>query len=216
MKYEIIGSSSKGNAIIIEDILLLDAGVSYVKLKKHLNKVKLIFISHVHKDHLLPSTIKKISHYYPNIKYLTGSIEVINKLYQNGVNQKDMIYISSEKWYDIGALKIKLQKVVHDTDNYCLHFEYKGKKGIYIVDTASVDNIEAKDYDLYLIEANYKEELLEYHKENCENDNELFYLNRVPFTHLSYEKSNEFLINNMGNNSEYQYIHQSSYNYKEE
>lgn len=157
-------------------------------------------------------TIKQVAHYYPNIKYLTGSIEVINKLYQNGVNQKDMIYISSEKWYDIGALKIKLQKVVHDTDNYCLHFEYKDKKGIYIVDTASVDNIEAKDYDLYLIENNYQDEILEEHIANCDDSNKIFYLDRVKRTHLSKSKCDDFLIKNMGANSFYEYLHLSSYN----
>ena len=46
MRYDIIGSSSKGNAIVVEDMLLLDCGVSYSKLKPYLKKVKLIFISH--------------------------------------------------------------------------------------------------------------------------------------------------------------------------
>lgn len=46
MRYEIIGSSSKGNAIIVEDFLLLDCGISYSKLEKYLSKIKLIFISH--------------------------------------------------------------------------------------------------------------------------------------------------------------------------
>lgn len=46
MRYDIIGSSSKGNAIVVEDILLLDCGVSYSKLKPYLKEIKLIFISH--------------------------------------------------------------------------------------------------------------------------------------------------------------------------
>ena len=46
MRYDIIGSSSKGNAIVIEDVLLLDCGVSYAKLKPFLKKIKLIFVSH--------------------------------------------------------------------------------------------------------------------------------------------------------------------------
>lgn len=46
MRYDIIGSSSKGNAIVVEDILLLDCGLSYSKIKPYLNIIKLIFISH--------------------------------------------------------------------------------------------------------------------------------------------------------------------------
>lgn len=48
MHYEILSSSSKGNSIIVEDILCLDVGISYRKIRKYLKKIKLIFISHVH------------------------------------------------------------------------------------------------------------------------------------------------------------------------
>lgn len=47
MRYEILGSSSKGNCIIVEDFLMLDAGLSYKKIEPYLKKVKVIFISHV-------------------------------------------------------------------------------------------------------------------------------------------------------------------------
>lgn len=215
MKYNIIGSSSKGNAIIVEDKILLDCGVTYIKLKSYLKDIKLIFISHVHKDHLLPPTIKKISYNYPTIKFLTGSVEVVKKLKELNVPSKNVIYIPNHFWYDIGIAKIKLEKLEHDTPNYALLFEYKGKKCAYIVDTASVENIEAKNYDLYLIESNYKRDILEEHLLNCEEEDRI-YLERVPLTHLAYEAANDFLINNMGNNSSFEYIHQSSYNFKEE
>ena len=216
MKYNIIGSSSKGNAIIIEDMLLLDCGVSYTKLKTYLKNIKLIFISHVHKDHLLTSTIKKIGYNYPTIKYLCGSEEVVKKIVECGVTKKNIYILKPSKWYDLGLFKAKLEPLEHDTPNYAIMFEYEDKKCVYIVDTANVNNIEAKDYDLYLIESNYKEDILQYHKDICEDEDEMFYLDRVPLTHLSYEQANDFLINNMGANSEYQYIHQSSYNFKEE
>lgn len=56
MRYNIINSSSQGNAIIVEDFLLLDIGVSYAKIKQYLNKIKLIFISHCRSPR--PSTNK--------------------------------------------------------------------------------------------------------------------------------------------------------------
>lgn len=46
MRYNIIESGSDGNTIIVEDILMLDAGLPYSKIKQYLKKVKLIFISH--------------------------------------------------------------------------------------------------------------------------------------------------------------------------
>lgn len=48
MTYEILSSSSKANCIIIENILALDMGVSYAKVKNYLKNIKLIFISHKH------------------------------------------------------------------------------------------------------------------------------------------------------------------------
>lgn len=219
MKYNVIGSSSKGNAIIVEDILLLDCGVSYVKLKPHLKKTKVIFISHEHKDHILPTTIKRIAFCYPNMKFLTGSDEVVRKLINSGVKEKNIFYISTfpekPKWFDIGIMKIKLEPLKHDVFNYALKWEYKGELGLYAVDTQEINHIEAKNYNLYLIESNYKEEILKQHLLTC-SDDERIYLERVPKTHLSYEQANDFLINNMGEKSVYQYIHQSNYNFEEE
>lgn len=219
MKYNIIGSSSKGNAIIVEDFLLLDCGVSYTKLKKYLKNIKLIFISHHHKDHLLLTTIKKIAYCFPNMRYLTGSSDVVNRLVNCGVYKGNIYYIKTfpekPRWYDLGLLKIKLEPLKHDVFNYSLKWEYKGKLGLYAVDTQEIQHIEAKKYDLYLIEANYKEEILKKHLLTC-SEEEKVYLQRVPNTHLSWEKANDFLINNMGKNSEYQYIHQSDYNFMEE
>ena len=217
MKYNIIGSSSKGNCIVVEDFLMLDCGVSYKKLENYLKKVKLIFISHCHKDHLLPVTIKKIAYEHPTIKYLCGSEVVAEKLVKDSyVPMRNIFILKPNKWFDLGALKVKLEQLEHDTPNYAIKFEIKGKKGIYIVDTANVDNIKAKDYDLFLIEANYNELTLKEHINMCENPDELYYLNRVPLTHLSYEDANSFLIENMGKNSQYEYIHKSNYNFKEE
>lgn len=219
MNYNIIGSSSKGNCIIVKDILMLDVGVSYSKIKKYLNKIKLIFVSHIHKDHLLPNTIKHISFNFPNIKYVCGSEEVVKKLVECNVNKKNIYVLKNGIKYDLGLIKVRLIDLYHDVENYGLKWELNGKKGIYIVDTERIDHIVAQDYDLYLIENNYQEKLLQEHIDKAieeDNESKLFYLQRVPHTHLSNEQANSFLIENMGSNSTYEYIHKSNYNYVEE
>lgn len=215
MDYLTIGSSSKGNCIIVQTKLMLDCGVSYAKISKYLKYIKLIYISHVHKDHLLPTTITKINYNYPTIKFITSSKEVVKKLKSLGVKEKNIFYLDPKKWYSLGILEVKTEPLIHDVENYALKWKYENKKGIYIVDTSNTCGIIAKEYDLYLIEANYIEDMLIEHIKNC-SEEEMYYLSRVPHTHLSYEQANEFLINNMGKNSEYQYIHQSKYNFKEE
>ena len=130
LEYNIIGSSSKGNAIIVENILLLDVGVSYSKLKSYLKDIKLIFISHNHKDHLKPATIKQIAYNYPNIKYVTGSDIVVKSLVDLGVIKKNIYLLNIATWYSLGVLKVKLEELQHDTSNYALKCQYKGKKMI--------------------------------------------------------------------------------------
>ncbi len=217
MKYNVISSSSSGNAIIVEDFLALDVGVSYSKIKNYLKKIKLIFISHGHFDHLNLTTIKQVAYNYPNIKYVTGSREVTIKLVENGVNKKNVYYLKEKRWYSLGIIDVRLERLVHDVENYCLKAKFNtiNKKMIYVVDTMRIDHITAKNYDLFLIESNYNEDLLKEHIENCEDEGMLKYLQRVEFTHLSDTQCNDFLIQNMGENSVYEKIHKSSYNYKE-
>ena len=216
LDYLIIGSGSKGNAILVQTKILLDCGVSYSKLARYLKYIKIIFIGHQHKDHILPSTIQRIAYNYPNIKFITSSSDVVIKLTQARVPKKNIFYLQPKKWYSLGIMKVKTEPLTHDVENYALKWEYEGKKGFYATDTSNLDNIDAKGYNLYLIESNYNEELLKKHIEECEDENMLYYLNRVPYTHLSYEQANSFLIENMDDNSRFEYIHQSEYNFKEE
>ena len=167
-------------------------------------------------DHLLPTTVQRIAYNYPNIKFVTSSLEVVKKLITCKVDKKNIYYLQPNKWYSLGLIKVKTEPLTHDVENYCLKWDYENKKGIYITDTADVDNIKAKGYDLYLIESNYNEEVLQEHIRNCDDVNKLYYLERVPKTHLSFEQANSFLIENMESNSVYDYIHKSEYNFKEE
>ena len=89
----------------------------------------------------------------------------------------------------------------------------------YATDTCKLPDDEClKGLDTYLVEANYKQETLERHIKECQEkndeENKLFYLNRVKSTHLSYEVANDFLIRNMGSNSQFEYIHKSNLNFE--
>lgn len=215
MNYNIINSNSDGNAIIVNKILMLDCGVPYTKIKPYLKDIKLIFISHVHKDHLLPSTISKIAYNNPSIKFVVGSKDIVKRLVECGIRTNKIILLPENKWFDMNLIKVRLEPTTHDVPNHCLKFEINKKKGIYIVDTANVDNIEANGYDLYLIENNYREDILKKHLEQAieNNDsNKIYYLQRAIKTHLSKSQCDSFLIENMGSDSVYEYVHLSSYN----
>lgn len=165
-------------------------------------------------DHFKSSTVNKIAYNYPTIKFVIGSEDIVKRLVECGIRTNKIIILPEGKWFDMGTIKVKLEPLIHDVDNHCLKCEINKKKMIYIVDTANVDNIQAKGYDLFLIENNYREDILKKHIEECEDENKLYYLNRVSRTHLSDEQCNSFLIENMKDNGVYEYIHQSSYNFE--
>lgn len=211
MKYKILGTGSSGNCIIINDNIMLDCGLPYKKIKSYLKNIKLIFISHRHTDHLLPTTIRQIAYNYPTIKFVFNAedIEILSILVDNGIQLKNIYDIVQNIWFDFGICKIKLEELYHDVLNSACHLDINGKKVLYVTDTARVDHIEAKNYDLYLIEANYhSREEIEQRIKEAQEKGEFTHLIRVLNTHLYEDDAIQWLKDNMGDNSEYQFIHQ--------
>lgn len=210
MKYKILSSGSNGNCIIVNDYFMLDCGLPYSKIKQYLDKIKVIFISHKHQDHLKKTTIKKLVYEKPNIKYIVGK-QLVYDLMELGVEMNNIIVLELEKWYHLGSVNIKLDYLYHDVPNYCVHIEFlKPKiKILYATDTSKIDHIEAKDYDYYYIEANYDtdEEIRNQIKEAKEKG-EFTYLERVVETHLSMLDAINWLDKNNTNNGEVIFIHQ--------
>lgn len=209
MKYEILGTGSSGNCVILDKSIMLDCGLTYKQVKPYLKDVKLVFISHRHSDHLNKSTIKKIAYNHPNIKFLVA-FYLVDLLLELGVDKKNILTIDLEKWYDIGIAKVKFEPLFHDVPNVALKIEMNHNKIIYIVDTNSVEHIEAKDYNLYMIEANYtdEEELENRIKEDYENGLTYSHYERVRNTHLSQLKAYNWLQKNMNKESEFVFLHE--------
>ena len=77
------------------------------------------------------------------------------------------------------------------------------KKLIYATDTNTLAGIKAKNYDVYLVEGNYEDED-ELHERAYTPE----YEERVKSTHLSKEKTTKWLLENMSDNSIYEFMHQ--------
>ena len=53
MYCEIISSSGKeGNAVLLNGFLLFDCGIPWKRLKPYANQIRLVFLTHIHGDHL--------------------------------------------------------------------------------------------------------------------------------------------------------------------
>ena len=201
MNYEIINSGSDGNATILENIILLDCGVSYKKLKPYVDKLKLVLLTHIHQDHFNKGTIKQLAENRPTLRF--GCCEwLVKDLINCGVDKRNIDVYEIGTKFNYGVFSLIPIKLYHDVRQCGYRVFMNNQKMVYITDTKTLEGIKAKNYDLYLIEANYRNE--EELHERAENE---YYEKRVKNTHLSEEETTKWLLENMNENSIYEFMH---------
>ncbi|MEE1379138.1 MAG: MBL fold metallo-hydrolase [Clostridia bacterium] len=207
MNYKIISSCSTGNATIIRDIILIDCGVTFKKLEKYYKQLKIVLLTHVHQDHFNRSTIKRLAQERPTLRFACCEW-LLQPLLECGVERRNIDILQIGTKYDYKLFKIVAIKLYHDVNQCGYRILFDDYKVIYVTDTKTIEGISAKNYDLYLVEANYKENELEERIKQKQLQGDFTYEWRVKDTHLSEEQCVEFLLNNMGKNSEYVFMHQ--------
>lgn len=209
MNYNIIASGSTGNATIVENSILIDCGVPYKKLKPFVKDLNLILLTHIHSDHLNKSTIKKLAFERPTLRFGCGSW-LVQELLNCGVKIENIdLYKPNEIYRYNDNIKIQIALTIHDVPNCCYLIEISNKKVFYATDTCSLDGIVAKNYDLYLVEANYLDDNeLENRIKQHQEKGEFSYESRVKKTHLSQVKAWEWLLENKSDSSVYVFMHE--------
>ena len=209
MKYEIIQTGSNGNAVIYNDDIMVDCGVPFSKIKPYYKNIKLLLLTHQHSDHFNKTTIKKLIDYRPTL-YICCGEWLVQSLVDIEVPKKNIIILPMNVSQNFGKYIITPFPAKHDVFNcgYKIKIQKDDYKIFHATDINSLQNIEAKNYDLYCLEANYDEEELKTRLKEKNDNGEYAYEYRVLQTHLSKEECNRFLIANMGNNSECIYLHQ--------
>lgn len=207
MNYKIISSCSTGNATIIRDIILIDCGVTFKKLEKYYKQLKIVLLTHVHQDHFNRSTIKRLAQERPTLRFACCEW-LLQPLLECGVERRNIDILQIGTKYDYKLFKIVAIKLYHDVNQCGYRILFDDYKVIYMTDTKTIEGISAKNYDLYLVEANYKENELEERIKQKQLQGDFTYEWRVKDTHLSEKQCVEFLLNNMGKNSEYVFMHQ--------
>jgi phosphoribosyl 1,2-cyclic phosphodiesterase len=207
MNYNIISSGSKGNAIVLNRFILLDCGVPFRDLKDVYKDLKIVLLTHSHGDHFNKTTIRKLAAERPTLRFACCSW-LLSDLYQCGVSIHNIDVLEIGRIYNYITFQISPVKLYHDVDNAGWRVFMNAEKAIYMTDTVTLEGITAKNYDLYLVEANYITEELEERIRSKEAAGEYVYEYRVRNVHLSKEKCDEWLLDNIGENSEAVYIHQ--------
>lgn len=203
MIYSIINTGSDGNAMVIENIIMIDCGLSYKKIKPYVNKLQLILLTHIHADHFNKATIKKLTFERPTLRF--GCCKwLVKDLIECGVSEKNIDVYDFENQYCYSSdLKVQTFELKHDVPQCGYKIEINGYKVFYATDTCTLDDVVAKDYDYYFVEANYISEE-ELHNRAISKE----YENRVKKTHMNKEKTVSWLLDNMSETSKYEFMHQ--------
>lgn len=208
MNYKILNSGSEGNGVIIEETILIDCGISFKKLKDDYKKLKIVLLTHIHKDHFNKATINKLANERPTLRF--GCCEwLVKDLVECGVEKKNIDVLKIGKIYDYRDFKVIPIKLFHDVEQCGYKLKINENKLIYATDTNRIDHIIAKNYDFYFIEGNYEsDEELAQRKSDKLLTGKFIYEDRVKETHLSKVQATEWLMENMGENSKYIFMHE--------
>ncbi len=125
-----------------------------------------------------------------------------------GVNRSNIDVLEIGTKYDYKLFKIVPIKLYHDVPQCGYRVVFDDYKVFYATDTSTLEGISAKDYDLYLIEGNYEDEELDERIRKKQEKQQYCYEYRARHTHLSKGQASDFLLKNIGENSEYVFMHE--------
>lgn len=152
MHYKIISSGSKGNCVIINDVMV-DCGVPFNKINEELYNIKYLILTHIHSDHINKFTLKQIMSKFPWIKII-GNYEVHQTYFVNLIANSGFDVITDDYIFTPFNL-------VHDVITYGYTWEFEGKRILYATDTSTMEHAPVLEYDYFFIESNHDESKLD-------------------------------------------------------
>lgn len=216
MTFDVIATGSTGNAVVINGSILIDCGVPFKALEAVKKDLKLVLLTHAHGDHFRPRTVRALHKERPTLRWCCCDW-MVGPLLEAGVDKRvidvanaDVPGDTSKALIYNGLAIVRPEPLVHDVPNCGWHISSSKENLFYATDTATLDGIEAKDYDLYMIEANHTREELEARARAKMEKGEFSYEVRAAANHLSQEQALDWLYQQIGPHSQYVFLHQHS------
>ena len=207
---QVISSGSEGNAVIYNNAIMVDCGVSLKALEAVKRSLKIVLLTHKHSDHLKLRTLQRLQAERPTLRVACG-----NFLLEELPCIKNIDVLQVGKIYDYGAFKVSPIKLYHDVPNFGWRiFLPNGQKIFHATDTVHLEGITAKGYDLYAIEHNYCEEYIQEAIEEARANGEYTHAYGNINTHLSIQQARAFIDKNRKESSEVLELHKSRSFYK--
>ena len=151
--FNIIKSGSEGNAVVYNKTIMVDCGVSFKALQEIAEGLQVVLLTHKHNDHINLKTLTKLQSKQPNIR-----VACCEWMIEELPNIKNVDVLEIGKIYNYGNFKVSPVKLYHDVPNCGYRIFIDNYKIFHATDTAHLEGISAKGYDLYAVEHNYDEE----------------------------------------------------------
>lgn len=203
--YQLIKSGSKGNAIIYHNSILADCGVPYNTLQSFEKDLNIVLLTHEHKDHINIKTLKKLQSNRPTLR-----IGCCNWMLSELDGLKNIDVYKIGLIYNYGQFSLSPIKLYHDVPNCGYRIFKDNYKILHATDTAHLDGISAKEYDIYAIEHNYDAEKAQQAIDLAKQTGEFCHAVGSVKTHMSFEQAWNFINSNKKDNSITIRLHQSA------
>ena len=199
--YKVISSGSEGNAILYHNSILVDCGVSFAALKPFIYNIQLVLLTHEHKDHFNLKTIEKLLFERPSLRI--GCCNWID------IQGRNIDRYEIGEVYNYGKFSVSPVKLYHDVPNCGYRIFKDNVKVFHATDTAHLNGIEAKGYDLYALECNYNEDTVFESIEKKQLEGKFAYQKGAINSHLSEQQASDFVFKNKGENYQFIRLHES-------
>lgn len=158
MDYEIISTGSKGNCVVIGNVMV-DCGIPFKKLKDACYGIEVLLLTHIHTDHIKETTLKNIVVMFPHIE-IYANYEVAQYF-----SEYPITVINAKKPFKVKDGRIfEPFECLHDVVCYGYVWQdyYSKEDIIYATDTADLRNAPDRKFDYFFIESNHDEQKLEH------------------------------------------------------
>lgn len=188
MKIKVVGSSSDGNCYIVNDELILDAGMPFKDIQKACGfKLgdKKCLVTHEHGDH--SKAVERLAEYSTSIYMSKGTKEAL------GANRHNITAIEPMKQIKILNYIVLPFQTEHDAAEplgFLIQDTRTGEKLLFATDTYFI-RYKFQNVDYFLLECNYSEKIVHERIENNEINSML--AKRLLTSHFSLENVIEFL-----------------------
>lgn len=147
IKYHIIGSGSKGNSVVIGDVMV-DCGLAFKKLQPYLYDIKYLLITHSHGDHVKETTLNRIKKMFPKITIISNY--EVHQLYGVDIVANTNIPVVT-RHYTFLPFHVK-----HDVYCFGYRFNMNDQEIVYVTDAAELPEFD-EDYrvDMFFLESNH-------------------------------------------------------------